>query len=78
MLLPLAGIVNNCVNLVHLFEKGVLRRQRILPVVAEFSQDSNSATTILPLLLPFPLTSGIINVCLDLAGLFRNKDVHQC
>ena len=25
--------------------------------------------------LPFPLTSGIISVCLDLAGLFRNKDI---
>ena len=25
-------------------------------------------------LLPFPLTSGIISVCLDLAGRFRNKD----
>jgi hypothetical protein len=29
-------------------------------------------------LLPFPLTSGIISVCLDLAGLFRNKDIHLC
>jgi hypothetical protein len=28
--------------------------------------------------LPFPLTSGIISVCLDLAGLFRNKDIHLC
>jgi hypothetical protein len=28
--------------------------------------------------LPFRLTSGIISVCLDLAGLFRNKDIHQC
>src|ERR1700741_3882748 len=26
-------------------------------------------------LLPFHLTSGIIRVCLDLAGLFRNKDI---
>src|SRR3984957_5865224 len=26
-------------------------------------------------LLPFPLTCGIIRVCLDLAGLFRNKDI---
>jgi small subunit ribosomal protein S16 len=25
--------------------------------------------------LPFPLTSGIIRVCLHLAGLFRNKDI---
>ena len=25
--------------------------------------------------MPFPLTSGIISVCLDLAGLFRNKDI---
>jgi small subunit ribosomal protein S16 len=25
--------------------------------------------------LPFPLTCGIIRVCLDLAGLFRNKDI---
>jgi len=28
--------------------------------------------------LPFRLTSGIISVCLDLAGLFRNKDIHLC
>jgi hypothetical protein len=28
--------------------------------------------------LPFPLTFGIIIVCLDLAGLFRNKDIHLC
>ena len=28
--------------------------------------------------LPFPLTFGIIKVCFDLAGLFRNKDVHLC
>jgi len=28
--------------------------------------------------LPFLLTSGIISVCLDLAGLFRNKDIHLC
>jgi hypothetical protein len=28
--------------------------------------------------LPFPLTFGIIGVCLDLAGLFRNKDTHLC
>jgi hypothetical protein len=28
--------------------------------------------------LPFPLTFGIISVCLDLAGLFRNKDIHLC
>src|SRR5258708_15798816 len=26
-------------------------------------------------LLPFRLTSGIIRVCLDLTGLFRNKDI---
>src|ERR1700733_6166895 len=26
-------------------------------------------------LLPFHLTSGIIRVCLDLTGLFRNKDI---
>ena len=25
--------------------------------------------------MPFHLTSGIIRVCLDLAGLFRNKDI---
>jgi small subunit ribosomal protein S16 len=25
--------------------------------------------------LPFPLTSGIIRLCIDLAGLFRNKDI---
>src|SRR5208283_811506 len=29
-------------------------------------------------LLPFPLTSGIIVVWLDLTGLFRNKDTHLC
>jgi hypothetical protein len=28
--------------------------------------------------LPFPLTYGIINVCLDPAGLFRSKDIHLC
>ena len=28
--------------------------------------------------LPFQLTSGIISVCLDLAGRFRNKDIHLC
>ena len=28
--------------------------------------------------LPFPLTSFIISVCLDLAGRFRNKDIHLC
>ena len=28
--------------------------------------------------LQFGLTSGIISVCLDLAGLFRNKDIHLC
>ena len=29
-------------------------------------------------LLPFPLTSGIIRVCFDLTGLFRNKDILLC
>jgi hypothetical protein len=28
--------------------------------------------------LPFPLTYGIMNVCLDPAGLFRSKDIHLC
>ena len=28
--------------------------------------------------LPIHLTSGIIRVCLDLAGLFRNKDIFSC
>ena len=35
-------------------------------------------TTILVPRLPFPLTSGIISVCLDLAGRFRNKDIYLC
>jgi hypothetical protein len=64
MLFPIAGIVNNCVNPVSLFEKYLLRRQQIVQIV--------------PLLLPFPLSSGIISVCLDLAGRFRNKDIHPC
>jgi hypothetical protein len=28
--------------------------------------------------LPFHLTSGIIRVCFDLAGRFRNKDIPLC
>jgi hypothetical protein len=31
-----------------------------------------------PTLLPFTLTSGIIRVCFDLTGLFRDKDILLC
>ncbi len=35
-----------------------------------------SSPSFLP--LPFPIASGIIRVCSDLAGLFRNKDTPLC
>jgi small subunit ribosomal protein S16 len=63
------------------------RRQRVRPVsdTAIFRQLTkvNVSMRLIPTalsraegsLLPFHLTSGIIRVCLDLAGLFRNKDI---
>ena len=51
------------------------------PLLAPGGRSSSDAANSAPPRLrplPFLLTSGIIRVCLDLAGLFRNKDIHLC
>ena len=47
------------------------------PAVGPAETDTDPLHIIVPP-LPFPLSSGIISVCLDLAGHFRNKDTHLC
>ena len=48
------------------------------PLSPEIESQALSASLRVERLLPFPLTSGIIRVCFDLTGLFRNKDILLC
>ena len=56
----------------------VTQRSRIHPLFQGDRERARSWKAFTSSPLPFPLTFGIIKVCFDLAGLFRNKDVHLC